>query len=451
MSDISSKLLELIITDIISNKSKLEKYQNLLKNNNASYKEADDYAVALGEITKAAFDNNVNSAVLPNGRMYYNIANSIIPKVLQSNFTDINNYCQEVQKLFNDNKGLTFNPVNVNINNDRLKGLIQSIADAENYDKVSKQFTESLINFGQAVVTDNIKANADFQYKTGKVLPVIRRMSTGKCCKWCTSLVGTYKYTPDMDTAVFRRHANCRCQVLYDNGSKTYQNAHTKKYIDKNTIDNKHFFIPDKINIENRKELQKQLKIKTFTNGSDVNKYFFREEQQWKSKLTDNEKRAIVSYTSSDAYETINKILRNGELNIADEITKDRIMNIDSAISKFNLEDNIKVYRYVNTGQSIGLDSENPFKLIGKDKILKGYTSTSPTLDCFEVDSIEDLKGVFLEIDVPKGRGNGAYINSLSAYKDAEYEFLVKQNARIVISDVVVDEHKTIVKCVMKG
>lgn len=249
MSDISSKLLELIITDIISNKSKLEKYQNLLKNNNASYKEADDYAVALGEITKAAFDNNVNSAVLPNGRMYYNIANSIIPKVLQSNFTDINKYCQEVQKLFNDNKGLTFNPVNVNINNDRLKGLIQSIADAENYDKVSKQFTESLINFGQAVVTDNIKANADFQYKTGKVLPVIRRMSTGKCCKWCTSLVGTYKYTPDMDTAVFRRHANCRCLVEYDNGTGVYQNVHGKRFYKDRQEEIK------KIDIERRKEL----------------------------------------------------------------------------------------------------------------------------------------------------------------------------------------------------
>lgn len=263
MSDISSKLLELIITDIISNKSKLEKYQNLLKNNNASYKEADDYAVALGEITKAAFDNNVNSAVLPNGRMYYNIANSIIPKVLQSNFTDINKYCQEVQKLFNDNKGLTFNPVNVNINNDRLKGLIQSIADAENYDKVSKQFTESLINYGQSIVTDNIKANADFQYKTGKVLPVIRRMSTGKCCKWCTSLVGTYKYTPDMDTAVFRRHANCRCLVEYDNGTGVYQNVHNKKLYNKSAIDEKKLY--NKIAIQRMFD-RRELNIGAFLN-----------------------------------------------------------------------------------------------------------------------------------------------------------------------------------------
>lgn len=263
MSDISSKLLELIITDIISNKSKLEKYQNLLRNNNASYKEADDYAVALGEITKAAFDNNVNSAVLPNGRMYYNIANSIIPKVLQSNFTDINKYCQEVQKLFNDNKGLTFNPVNVNINNDRLKGLIQSIADAENYDKVSKQFTESLINFGQAVVTDNIKANADFQYKTGKVLPVIRRMSTGKCCKWCTSLVGTYKYTPDMDTAIFKRHANCRCLVEYDNGTGVYQNVHNKKLYNKSAIDERKLY--NKIAIQRMFD-RRELNIGAFLN-----------------------------------------------------------------------------------------------------------------------------------------------------------------------------------------
>lgn len=265
--DISNELLNLITGYIHENRTSLDKYLVKLNGGNATYIDADNYAVALGEVTKNAFDNNVNSAVLPNGRMYYNIANSIIPRVLQSNFTDINKYCQEVQKLFNDNKGLTFNPVNVNINNDRLKGLIQSIADAENYDKVSKQFTESLINYGQAIVTDNIKANADFQYKTGKVLPVIRRMSTGKCCKWCTSLVGTYKYTPDMDTAVFRRHANCRCLVEYDNGTGVYQNVHNKKLYNKSAIDERKLY--NKIAIQRMFDRRKNEMDKKLRNNSE--------------------------------------------------------------------------------------------------------------------------------------------------------------------------------------
>ena len=117
------------------------------------------------------------------------------------------------------------------------------------YDKIKDKFTESLINFNQSIVTDNIKANADFQYKSGKVQPVIRRISTGKCCKWCSSKVGTYPYSPNMDTDVFRRHANCRCLVEYDNGSGIYQNAHSKRFYKDRQEEIK------KIDIERRKEL----------------------------------------------------------------------------------------------------------------------------------------------------------------------------------------------------
>lgn len=74
-------------------------------------------------------------------------------------------------------------------------------------------------------------------------------MSTGKCCKWCSSKVGTYPYSPNMDTDVFRRHANCRCLVEYDNGSGVYQNAHSKRFYKDRQKEIK------KIDIERRKKL----------------------------------------------------------------------------------------------------------------------------------------------------------------------------------------------------
>ena len=74
-------------------------------------------------------------------------------------------------------------------------------------------------------------------------------MSTGKCCKWCSSKVGTYPYSPNIDTDVFRRHANCRCLVEYDNGSGVYQNAHSKRFYKDRQEEIK------KIDIERRKKL----------------------------------------------------------------------------------------------------------------------------------------------------------------------------------------------------
>ena len=187
--------------------------------------------------------------MLPSGKMTKEIATALILSVLRGNYKEINTFCEEVQRLFNREKGLTFNPVKVGINNDRVQGLIKFVSNAEEYDKIKDRFTESLINFNQSIVTDNIKANADFHYRSGKVQPLIRRMSTGKCCKWCSSKVGTYPYSPNMDTDVFRRHANCRCLVEYDNGSGVYQNAHSKRFYKDRQEEIK------KIDIERRKEL----------------------------------------------------------------------------------------------------------------------------------------------------------------------------------------------------
>lgn len=45
------------------------------------------------------------------------------------------------------------------------------------------------------------------------------------------------------------------------------------------------------------------------------------------------------------------------------------------------------------------------------------------------LDGVDDSFTIF-KIDVTKGNGNGAYINSLSQYRDEEYEFLLKRDTK---------------------
>ena len=61
--------------------------------------------------------------------------------------------------------------------------------------------------------------------------PKIRRISTGKCCKWCDKLDGIYEYSKVSDTGndVFRSHKHCRCIVEYDDGDRKRKDVHTKK------------------------------------------------------------------------------------------------------------------------------------------------------------------------------------------------------------------------------
>ena len=64
----------------------------------------------------------------------------------------------------------------------------------------------------------------------------------------------------------------------------------------------------------------------------------------------------------------------------------------------------------------------------------KAFMSATPTLDSESL-----TQDTLLIITVPKGIGNGAYINNLSKYKDQEYEFLIPRNKSFKIAKAYKD------------
>ena len=106
----------------------------------------------------------------------------------------------------------------------RINGMIQRIADEEDFDSIKWMLDEPVKNFTQAVVDDTIKANADFQYKAG-LRPRIIRKESGNCCDWCRAVVGTYDDYPHVPKDVYKRHRYCRCTVEYDPGDGKRQDV----------------------------------------------------------------------------------------------------------------------------------------------------------------------------------------------------------------------------------
>lgn len=120
------------------------------------------------------------------------------------------------------------------------------------------------------------------------------------------------------------------------------------------------------------------------------------------------------------------------------EAMKSFANDLDSAINKFELKDNIVVYRGIDDDALRGLDFNNIIGSVYKDD---GYMSTSP----IHVDFI-GRKDAILEIRVPAGKGKGAYVNSLSGFKDEEYEFLLKRGTRCKIEAVDASGEKPVIK-----
>ena len=198
---------------------------------NATYKEANEFAIEVGELLSGSFKKNLSSSVLPNGRMYYNVADRIIRDTLGNNYELVADISAKIQEILNKKAGIGIKAIKPKINEDKVRGIVDIVSGKEKYDDIAYMLGEPVVNFSQSVVNDAVRENADFQYKAG-LSPKIIRTSTGKCCEWCDKLAGIYDYEAVSDTGnnVFRRHKYCRCLVEYAPGDGKRQNVHTKQW-----------------------------------------------------------------------------------------------------------------------------------------------------------------------------------------------------------------------------
>nr|WP_291673197.1 ADP-ribosyltransferase [Clostridium sp.] len=131
--------------------------------------------------------------------------------------------------------------------------------------------------------------------------------------------------------------------------------------------------------------------------------------------LSKEEIDSLYKYQSNDIYERLNSGLRNGEI---DDDLIETIKNLDSAISKGNINGEIELYRGFTKEDII----ENWDKIIKNQEYTfrdKGYVSTSlkPSVaDNFAM--LNDEDGIFAYIKV--SNSNGANINAIGSIGEAE-------------------------------
>lgn len=226
MEDIAPKLLESIQSDFQKNFDKSAEISSLYKkvrDGTATYSEANDFAIEVGEILSKAFKKNLSSEILPEGRLYYNIARRIIEPMMTNNYDLITNVTTKVQTILNKSAGIGIKAIKPELNQDRVRGIVNRVSNESVFDEVAWILDEPVKVFSQSIVDDSIKVNAEFQYNSG-LSPRIERTTSGNCCEWCKRLADTYSY-PDVPKEVYQRHDHCRCKVDYIAG-KRRENVH---------------------------------------------------------------------------------------------------------------------------------------------------------------------------------------------------------------------------------
>lgn len=220
-SDVSKELLRKINKSFTLSYQKSEKVRKLLlaiKSKNCDYLKAMEYAEEVGRILAEAYMKNLSSDVLPDGKMYYDIASAILNPTLENNYGLISSYVCGSMDVMNEKAGINVKARKPSYNVSKTLGLIKKVSEAEYFDDVKNYLNEPVITNALSIVDEGARTNADLHYSMGYKPVIVRRASFG-CCKWCRALAGTQEYYPTMNRDIFKRHQNCRCTVIYDPGN----------------------------------------------------------------------------------------------------------------------------------------------------------------------------------------------------------------------------------------
>ena len=212
----------------------VKQVQKKLEDKSATYADAYEYAYEVGCMLSDALTKHVTNELLPNGTMYYNIAQRLLQKTLGTNYELVSELAAGVQKVLNRKAGLTLAALKPDIDQDKVDGLIERLSKGD-FENDKFVMGSPIANFTQSVVDDTIAKNVEFHASAGLHPKIVRRYA-GNGCKWCANLAGAYDYPVKQE--IYRRHDNCRCIVEYfPEDGRGVQNAHTKGWRNESKVE----------------------------------------------------------------------------------------------------------------------------------------------------------------------------------------------------------------------
>lgn len=340
------------------------------------------YAKALGSEVRLAIAYNISPEDLPEGQMFYNIAQKILDPLLHDNHSMVNDIAAQVQKKLDERKGIRIKPQKAPFPEDRL-GSVLSAASEQGLDEATmkRRMSAPAETMTQSFADDYMKENAKFRTRAGFKEYIVRK-EDGKCCEWCSKLAGRYLYPESTPHDVFRRHDNCGCSVTYEDGemrqdawSKRTWQASPEELAERKELEEKLKpvrFSPEEAAAKEREVLEQR--AERLTNGGESGIIIAKEDLK---KITDSMPNA------SDADEFVN-LVNNCKNEDIKRAYRDCLNQVDKV--EYNSE---------RGGESYYLHADNRlvYSYPTESDIEKGDTKFSSVTH--EIGHLIDYKGVF--------------------------------------------------------
>ena len=221
----NDELLDLMLKAFrkaIGNDPISSKFQAKVKKGIARYADVLKYAERTGIHLTDTLKAQIMTAY-PNG-----IPPDVLQQLLRDGCRTVLDRADQVQKVINQSAGIRMNPVQVPIDDDRIRGLVEHIKDSDVLDETKNLIT----NLVESHVDDAIKDNASFQLNSGMEVTVTRRYDDVGVnhrkddCQWCLDRCGeNVPYKEAVAMGMFQRHPGCGCIIEYNTSKGTQRQA----------------------------------------------------------------------------------------------------------------------------------------------------------------------------------------------------------------------------------
>lgn len=198
----------------------LRRVENRIRDGTATQKDVLLYSQRLGKHASDACKTVLVPENLPDGKLYYNIGERTVKRLIQENEAEIISRASKQNAAMNKAAGVGLKAKKPK--RDRAESLVSAMcnddADAE---VVARLLGEPMVTVHATVVDDFIQANAEVAYQAGLEPMIIREydgvgIHDGKdACQWCLSRAGRWTYGEAYDNGVFERHTGCGCTTTY--------------------------------------------------------------------------------------------------------------------------------------------------------------------------------------------------------------------------------------------
>lgn len=222
MVDVGEELLRAVRADfrqeLGDSGSRLAKLLKRIQGGKGTMHDAALFSKECGAALSAAIAKNVVPENLPNGTLYYNIAEKILGGTLRDSYELLNMAAQAAQEQTDSKLNIRIEPQKAEFPQDRVHKIINAAADqTADSETIKRRLDSPVRNVTESFFDDYVEENARFREEAGLQTYLVRQ-TNGKCCDWCASLVGRFRYE-DAPEEIFARHDNCTCTVDYITGT----------------------------------------------------------------------------------------------------------------------------------------------------------------------------------------------------------------------------------------